>query len=300
MTSFHCPNCGQLISEEVAQCPNCGFVLARATDEDVPTTGSRQQKRLNESWQHKLIPTWDHLKTVWQFIQTNAFAIMIAYLLTLIFVPWRWLILVIYLLSVYLFPLLTGKSAFFGEGPLKVKTSQPSVGPVEDEPYDNQPQTVIPKAGKKSLIMPNNEFKFGSFLIIPSLIVFLVGRHALTRYGTATALFDHPSLGSMAYFYIIGFGLLGISVALVIGGFVKGLVHHYRGGARFKRWALMIAVLTMILAVGVYQIIAGNNASDLPTVLMTFCENLTHWLPWVAIILYGVGIVINMITPRRN
>lgn len=336
MSTIICPSCGHSIPATSTFCPDCGFNLINLSSqqsESRSNLGSRQQRRSTDSWARKLIPNLLHLKQVGRFIIDNAWFLLVVYAATLVFNDWRWEIFVLYLLTNYLFPLLSGRAAFFGTGPLTNVPVHLLAGPRETEqqsdtqPFANQQQPFSqqpidsngwqsdandepsveqvqprPEAKQKTHrfhLMSNLEFRLGTILIIPSLFCYLVAKQVLNSHGIqATQLMTRGGMGSTADVYLIGLGLLGISVAMVLGGGVKGLTHHRLGGQRFKRWGMTLAVITIAIAVFMYQSLTGTTTESLNS-FHTIGNYLIHFLPWAAVILYGVGIVKNLITPQR-
>ncbi|MTV82649.1 zinc ribbon domain-containing protein [Secundilactobacillus folii] len=319
MATIICPSCGHAIPANSTFCPDCGFALtavnAKNQDQALRESSlSRKRRRSADSWQRRLIPNWQHLRQVGQFMLTNSWFLLVVYVVTLVLNDWRWEILGLFLLTCYLFPLLSGRTVFFGTGPLERKNETLPGGPKTgaqpvDTQFEREKQSVSRAAESVKVgrptnklrfhLMPNLEFRLGTILIIPSLIVYLVARQVITRNGGQTnQLFNRPGLGVTADVYVISLGLLGIAAALVLGGCVKGITHHHIGGQRFKRWALTAAILAILLAIGLYQN-AGVAATSSSSVLTAIGNYLITFLPWAAVILYGVGIIKNLITPQR-
>ncbi|WP_082603155.1 zinc ribbon domain-containing protein [Secundilactobacillus odoratitofui] len=320
MDSMICPNCGHTIPNNVTFCPDCGVDLTqsmtdtlgdftsrdqqRENQDSQPGRTQSRQQRLSDSWQHRLIPNLAHLKQVWQFILNNTIVLLAVYLVSLIFSNWRWAILVLFLITSYLFPLLTGRTAFFGHGPIAQPSRTPLVGPQEErQPANFQSEAhpagqpiPTPKQHRSRRIFSNSEFKIGSVILIPSLIGYLVAKQVI---GTTTqSIFNRSGLGMTANVYIICLGGLGIAVAMVLGGFLKGLIGHPRGGQRFKRWGLGVAILTILLGLALYQNANTGNLSTSASLVDTIGKPLVTWLPWGAGIAYVVGIFKNLITPQ--
>lgn len=309
MATIICPNCGHTIPAGSAFCPDCGFqvTVRNSMDQDstssstdsAPLSRSRQQRRQVGSWQQRLIPNWQHLQQVGRFILANNWFLIVIYVATLVFNTWRWEILVIFLFTSYLFPLLSGRPTFFVKGPLAQVTVKSLGGPQPAEQVTETSRPDRPQLKNRPhrlQFMSNLEARVGTILMIPSLIVYLVARQIVTKTGGQTSqLFNRPSLGSTADIYLISLGVLGVGAAMVIGGFVKALTHHQLGGQRFKRWGVTAAILAVVSALGLYQN-AGVTTSGAVSTIANF---LLNYLPWAAVILYGIGIVKNIITPQR-
>ncbi|WP_054655021.1 hypothetical protein [Secundilactobacillus silagei] len=120
----------------------------------------------------------------------------------------------------------------------------------------------------------------------------------MTKRGIQTAqIFNQTNLGITADVYFIGLGVLGIATAMVIGGLMKSVIHHQFGGQRLKRWGIITAIVTMLLALAMYQ--NGVATTATLSVISTIGAVLLPFLPWLAVIFYGLGIVKNLITPQK-
>ncbi|MFC6254115.1 hypothetical protein ACFP1H_05895 [Secundilactobacillus hailunensis] len=135
-------------------------------------------------------------------------------------------------------------------------------------------------------------------MIVPSLIAYLVASQVINQRGIQVKqIFNQTNLGTTADVYFIGLGVLGISTAMVIGGLVKSLLHHPYGGQKLKRWGLITAVLTILLAMVMYQnAVVATSAGSIVSSIGNF---LLPILPWLAAVCYSLGIITNIITRQR-
>ena len=312
MTMMHCPNCGHSIPAGSIFCPDCGAHLTE--ENDSPTSSRltqtdqadgaqlRRSRRPADTWQRRLIPNVAHLKRVGYFMVNNGWFLLVVYVASLVLNHWRWEIFGLFILINYLFPLLTGKTAFLSPKNQPESNDKPNDQPVSEpepaarvqskpriEPTQNQ---KVSKRGRFHFAS-NLEFKTGSILIIPSLIGYLIARQVMTKRGIQTAqIFNQTNLGITADVYFIGLGVLGIATAMVIGGLMKSVIHHQFGGQRLKRWGIITAIVTMLLALAMYQ--NGVATTATLSVISTIGAVLLPFLPWLAVIFYGLGIVKNL------
>ncbi|WP_203648678.1 zinc ribbon domain-containing protein [Secundilactobacillus yichangensis] len=313
MTTINCPNCGRSIPAGSAFCPDCGFklnesdpVASRLVNEN--ETQLRRQRRTAYNWQQRLIPNLIHLKQVGRFMVNNGGFLLITYAATLILNQWRWEILGLFLLTSYLFPLLTGQETFRRtqrhlvnhEAPGHQQSSEPDpLTRIQPEPrVQKTTYQQPPVKQRRRHFTSNSEFRTGSIMIIPSFVCYLIARQVITRRGIQVdQIFNQISLGPTAYIYFISLGLLGISTAMVLGGLVKSITHHQTGGQRSKRWGIVIAAITILLAIAMYQnAVTATSAGAIASAVGAF---LMPFLPWIAAICYGIGIIKNIITPQR-
>lgn len=259
MATIICPNCGRPISSGTTFCPDCGFKLtdnqtvkpSRLKKDDSPSS-LRRQKRPSDDWRHRLIPNLPHLKQVGRFVQNNGWFVLLAYALSLLFNEWRWWLFSLFVLTSYLYPLLTGRNKFLEQKPTRVKeirgdqpTSEVDPGAAEEAERNqttSQPQLRKPAKKASHHLVSNREFQAGSIMIIPSLICYLVTRRIISGRGIQLdQIFNQLQLGTTADVYFISLGMLGISTAMVIGGLVKTVTHHTIGGQKFKRWGIVMS-----------------------------------------------------------
>ncbi|GAX07742.1 membrane protein [Secundilactobacillus silagincola] len=313
MATMICPSCGHSIPTESTFCPDCGFKLtenethrsSRLAEEE--STQLHRRQRVTNSWQRRLIPNVTNLKRVGRFIVNNGWFLLFIYVISLIFNQWRWGIFALFILSSYLYPLLTGQDSF----------GRPQRHPSRrDVPADQQfdePEQVVKNQSKTTAqqtqfrkpaksgrfhFKSNLEFQTGSILIIPSLVCYLVAKQLISKRGIQIdQIFNQTSLGTTADVYFISLGVLGIATAMILGGLVKSMVHHPFGGQKFKRWGVITAVLTILLAVAMYQdTVTATSAGAIVSAVGAF---LMPFLPWLAAIFYGLGIVKNLLTPQK-
>lgn len=315
MATIICPNCGRSIPSESTFCPDCGFEL---TDHQTGTVSRlakeansplRRQRRSFDDWQHRLVPNLTHLKRVGQFVLNNGWFVLLIYVISLLFNEWRWWLFGLFVLASYLYPLLTGRNTFLVRQPTEPNSDRgdrqfsdvttSATNPVERNQDVSQPRFRQPVKKGFHRLAANHEFQTGTIMIIPSFVCYEVARQVIVRQGIQLdQIFNQTHLGSTAYVYFIGLGVLGISTAMVIGGLVKAVTHHTFGGQKFKRWGIITAVLTMLLAVVMYQ--DAVTATSVGAVVSAIGAFLMPFLPWLAVIFYGMGIVKNILTPQRR
>lgn len=312
MATMICPSCGHTIPTESTFCPDCGFRLTEneihgssrlAQDEG---TQLHRRQRAIDSWQRRLIPNVPNLKRVGQFIVNSGWFLLFVYVVSLLFNEWRWEIFGLFILTSYLYPLLTGKASFWRSESHSAQQKMPDAQQFsEPEATKSQPkQTTQQDQFRKSAkprrlhFKSNFEFQTGSILIIPSLIVYLVSRQIISKRGIQIdQLFNQTSLGTTADFCFISLGVLGIATAMILGGLVKSIIRHPFGGQKFKRWGIGTAILTILLAVVMYQdAVTATSAGAIVSAVGAFLMPL---LPWLAVIFYSLGIVKNLLTPQR-
>lgn len=309
VTTMICPNCARRIPSGSTYCPECGFNLSR-TQESVsgePSEPMSRRRSATTTWSKRLMPNAAHLKRVGQFIMRNSWFLLVVYFLTLVLNDWRWEIFGLFILTSYLYPLLTGRESFIQKDQQSHNFEQPELTGRRPEPTSRketsepiqQPQFHQPQPSIRRRLSGNLELRTGAVMLLPSLIAYLVAKQVISKRGVQTnQILSQTGLGMTGYVYCIGLGILAIAVARIVGGLVKSVTGHLFGGQRFKRWGIMIAVFTMLLAVVMYQnatvmTSAGQIASTIGAFLMPF-------LPWLAVILYGLGIIKNMLTPQRK
>ncbi|GAX02682.1 hypothetical protein IWT140_00279 [Secundilactobacillus pentosiphilus] len=315
MAAIICPNCGRSIPSGSPFCPECGFKLtdnstaipSRRTRDH--TSLPRRKGRSSNHWQYRLIPNLTHLRQVGQFVLNNGWFILLFYVISLLFNAWRWWFFGLFILTTYLYPLLTGRNTFLERKPTEPKNGRddqqfsevtPSAAK-ETEADQEAPQPQFRKPAKKGShhLVSNREFQTGSILIIPSLICYLVTRRIIRGQGIQLdQIFNQTHLGRTVDVYFIALGVLGIATAMVIGGLIKAVTHHAFGGQKIKRWGIITAVLTVLLAVVMYQdAVTATSAGAVVSAIGAF---LMPFLPWLAAIFYGMGIIKNILTPQRR
>ncbi|WP_461243290.1 hypothetical protein [Secundilactobacillus muriivasis] len=329
MTREICPNCGYELKEALPYCPQCGEPLetettqsrqtrsqAQATSSET-TSRTQRQRSVGADWRRGLVPSREHLQQVREFFEQNVWGLLVAYGLSLVFNGLRWWIFAIYLILCYGFPLLTGRTKWWGKQTTQQDrphtweaesirsqfTERPEADVELEQPHftdhEEQPQATTKQAHRPKLnLMSNGEFRIGSILVIPSLIIYLIGRHGFVTSSQASSIFETTNLGLNGYFYVLGLGALGIGVACVLGGLVKGLTHHRRGGQKLKRWAVLVALFTMLMSVAMLQN-ASATVTSVTSIVTTIGTFLIQWLPWGAMILYALGIGQNLITRQQ-
>lgn len=322
MTREICPNCGYELKEVLPYCPQCGELLeagatqsrqTRSQAQSISsgtTSRTRRQRSVVTDWRRDLVPNREHLQQVREFFEQNIWGLLVAYGLSLIFNGLRWWLFAGYLILCYGFPLLTGRTKWWGkqgvqryrpQEPVRDRfTENPEADVAPEQPHytdrEPQPQPTVKQGHRPKLnLMPNGEFRVGSILVIPSLIIYLIGRHGFVTSSQVSSIFETTNMGANGYFYVLGLGTLGIGVACVLGGLVKGLIHHRRGGQRLKRWAILVALFTMLMSIAMLQT-ASTTVTSVTSIVTTIGTFLIQWLPWGAMGLYVIGIGQNLIT----
>lgn len=312
MATMNCPNCGRSIPADATFCPDCGYQLNETQSAAPSRLAKDDEQRLRRSrpsgndWQQRLIPNLAHLKQVGRFMVNNGWFLLTVYVVSLILDQYRWEIFGLFILTSYLFPLLTGKETFrSAQSPSAHRKAPSNRQSVEPEPTVQQAEPRVqptqyrqPSKRGRWHFTSNSEFKLGSIMIVPSFICYIVARQVITRRGIQLdQIFNQVSLGTTAYVYFISLGVLGISTAMVLGGLVKSVTHHPVGGQRFKRWGIVTAVVTILIAIAMYQdAVATTPAGSVVSAVGAF---LMPFLPWIAVICYGLGIIKNVITPQK-
>ncbi|MCH5462734.1 hypothetical protein L3V66_08100 [Secundilactobacillus sp. HBUAS58055] len=253
------------------------------------------------------MPNIAHLKLVGRFMLTNSWFLLVVYLVSLLLNDWRWEIFTLFILVSYLYPLLTGKDSFlqkvqaprsFEQSESQVRQSEPMSQP---ENNGRTQQSQLRRSGKNSRLhlMNNPELRIGTWMLLPSLICYIVARQVIKAHDVQiNQILNQTGLGVTVYVYCIGLGILGIAAAMIVGGLVKSVTHHWVGGQRFKRWGIVTAGFTILLAVVMYQNAAVMTSAG--QIVSTIGAFIMPFLPWLAVILYGLGIVKNVLTPQNN
>lgn len=305
MATMTCPQCGHIISADSAFCPDCGFKLGDNMTQSASRLAHnddaqlRRSKRMTNSWQQRLIPSLSHLKQVGRFTLANGWFILVAYAATLILNEWRWEIFGVFIVIAYCYPLLSGKPSFFNSRQQRVEQPVSQSEPRQAERATSQVQYSDSAKPRRFRFHSNGEFQVGSILIIPSLLGYLITKQMINKRGIdSSQIFNQTGLGFTADAYFICLGVLGIATAMVLGGTVKALTHHAFGGHQLKRWGIVTAVLTILLAITMYQ--NATTATTIGSLVSSIGAVVMPFLPWLAAICYALGIIQNSLTPQRK
>ena len=215
----------------------------------------------------RLAFTRAHFNQVLQFVKDNALTMFLFYLLAVLLPALRWYLLIIFILMVYLFPLLSNEQRFKWDEAVdnylrdeeqlnKIRNSaagmyrslsngQPAQEPAEEE-APAQPQGTPDPAPQKASVTAqaanaalspaagfswNGEAIFGIIATVLGAIMYFMTRDEAGSFlNQGLSVLQSGGLNSAAYLNLWGFVMLLVGVPAIIGGIIKGATHHLGGG----------------------------------------------------------------------
>lgn len=215
----------------------------------------------------RLAFTRAHFNQVLQFVKDNALTMFLFYLLAVLLPALRWYLLIIFVLMVYLFPLLSNEQRFKWDEAVdnylrdeeqlsKIRNSaagmyrslsngQPAQEPAEEEALAQPQGTPDPAPQKASAtaqaanaaLSPaagfswNGEAIFGIIAtVLGAIMYFMTKDETGSLLSQGLSVLQSGGLNGASYLNLWGFVMLLIGVPAVIGGIIKGATHHLGGG----------------------------------------------------------------------
>lgn len=227
----------------------------------------------------RLAFTRAHFNQVLQFVKDNALTMFFFYFLAVVFPALRWYLLIIFLVMVYLFPLLSNEKRFkwdeavdnylqnkehtkeFRDSAVEMyqslRSGQHSQSQTEGK-VPTQPQEKADSKAQKTAataqptaatVSQSTGFSWNGETIL-GIVGTLLGAimYFMTKDETGSLLSQGLSvlqsggLNGASYLNLWGFVMLLIGVPAVIGGIIKGATHHVGGGVLKTLGVLLAAV----------------------------------------------------------
>lgn len=340
----YCPHCGYKLIGKPKFCPQCGHPLTAETKEQVTMSKSHMFELRHDLG--NLIPSRTHFITVLTFLKNNALTLFILFCVTTFLPvnSVRCWLLVAYLIFIYFYPLSTGKKRIlwderldtwlqdkdslhrFNEKVGKGFSQLQHVLPKEESHTTNTSEVAKSSGTTKDAISlqqkqtntttnksQHHGFTWTGELIcgivstVTGLVMYLVGKDATSSISSqAISVLQSGELDSGGYFYIWGIFLFGVGIAMLIGGTIKGITGHIRGGT-LKIIAILICFVATIAATYVYSnpltsavnaaAYAYNSNTNIDTIQNL--ANIVKALPYIAGAIYGLGVLQNATTPKK-
>ncbi|MDV7720049.1 zinc-ribbon domain-containing protein [Pediococcus ethanolidurans] len=273
--------------------------------------------------------TRKHFVQVVTFLKDNALSLFVFYIVSLVFVPYRWIIFLFYLIFIYSYPLLSGNKRISWDKQLDNwlhdKNNIKNIGKFANEKFANisskvtsvKENTEINRNVKskiatdttddvrENIFMMNAELFMGAAFLIIGAGSYFIGKDSVSDMSSqAMSILQAGELNSGGYIYIGGIFLLGIGAAATLGGLVKGLTQHPNGGGILKT----IAIVLCIISTGAILYIYANPAmsamdaykSGISFDSLDNIYRMAKMIPWIAGMFYGVGIFINAVSKTRK
>lgn len=220
-----------------------------------------------------------HFNQVLQFVKDNALTMFFFYFLAVVFPALRWYLLIIFLVMVYLFPLLSNEKRFKWDEAVdnylqnkehtkefrnsavemyqSLRSGQHSQSQTEGK-VPTQPQEKADSKAQKTAttaqptaatVSQSTGFSWNGETIL-GIVGTLLGAimYFMTKDETGSLLSQGLSvlqsggLNGASYLNLWGFVMLLIGVPAVIGGIIKGATHHVGGGVLKTLGVLLAAV----------------------------------------------------------
>lgn len=220
-----------------------------------------------------------HFNQVLQFVKDNALTMFFFYFLAVVFPALRWYLLIIFLVMVYLFPLLSNEKRFKWDEAVdnylqnkehtkefrnsavemyqSLRSGQHSQSQAEgkvptqpQEKADSKAQktatTAQPTAATVSQSVGfswNGEAILGIVgTLLGAIMYFMTKDETGSLLSQGLSVLQSGGLNGASYLNLWGFVMLLIGVPAVIGGIIKGATHHVGGGVLKTLGVLLAAV----------------------------------------------------------
>lgn len=314
---IECPNCHQQIKKEVKFCPHCGKQLI---DNKKQFQNNQNKKSVNSDFFEKIAPNQQNLSKVFVFAERNTITIFAFFLLAVLFDPLRWVLLLLLIALLYFYPLLSNKTEF----PWNIKLSNDNKkNVVKSEEYNPTKVVQEPKEPKSTVTKPHQsinqaksvmstkngfvttgELWLGIICLVIGLCLYFIGKSQTQDVGSQViSVVQQGSLNNGGYLYILGGALADFGILATIGGLVKGYTHNLNSGVVFKVVGVIILVIAASLAIYSYAnpvetavnaYRSGIGIDDVQNIVQ-----LAKIIPWIAGIIYAVGILLSAIKPSK-
>lgn len=338
----YCKNCGVELEPNAKECKSCGLKFT-TQDVDDPTVGEelkqkveilenklkyeRQNNKVNVF--ARLAFTREHFKQVFQFMKDNALTLLIFYFVSVLFVGARWLFLGIYLLMIYIYPLLSNEKRFKWDNYLEEffqdkenleklrknttniinknldtvkQVKQESIEEIQKAQGHKEEKTTreAVKAPRKKVYFSLELLNGVVLAVLGTLLYFPMKAETESLTNQVSSVVTNGELDSSNYLLFWAQGAMIIGILAVIGGVFRLATRNDSG-----MLAKFISTLVMAGYAGTYTYVYLNPGTTAMTVAKSVISgdsSLSDWqtmldvvqiLPWVAVAIYILGIVIN-------
>ncbi|WP_326516349.1 zinc ribbon domain-containing protein [Ligilactobacillus murinus] len=289
----------------------------------------RQNNKVNVF--SRLAFTREHFKQVFQFMKDNALTLLIFYFVSILLVETRWLFLGAYLLMIYIYPLLSNEKRFKWDSYLEeffqdkenlerlrnniINKNLDTVKQVKQESVEKIQKVQGPqeeKTAREAVKAPRKKVYFSLELlngivlaVLGTLLYFPMKAETENLTNQVSSFVTNGELDSSNYLLFWAQGAMIIGILAVIGGVFRLATRNNSG-----LLAKFISTLVMVGYAGTYTYVYLNPGTTAMTVAKSVISgdsSLSDWqtmldvvqiLPWVAVAIYILGIVINAMHRR--
>lgn len=192
--------------------------------------------------------------------------------------------------------------------------------PIEEQSADQfkvqeQPkaeQQVQPVVQKSSFAM-NTEIIVGIIAtIIGGTLVFIFKDSVYSMGLQLTSIISNGELSSDGLYYILGYGVLAMGIMMTVGGLVKAFSRTHSGGGIWKSISLICLAIICVIVVYFYMNpaeVIGMTMQGVASSEMSLSEaydvattlpKIIDIIPWVIILLYIIGIIVNVTKKQKQ
>lgn len=272
-----------------------------------------------------------HWRQVFRFMNHNAETMLACFILATLLPAYRFIILVIFLLLTYFYPLLSNENSYPWEASFnRWLADDQSITRLKEQLHNltasarmskttSAEAKVVPPTSMSSTssndnqattihaVKPNRSFKMGSELII-GIIFLIAGLYLHFTFAGQTfsvsnqlsSLITNHGLSNAAYGEIWGISLPLLGGAMLIGGIVNGFKYSSRGIGMKVIGALLLLAFGVSLSY-IYANAANMAINTAASILggnmsagnLEDIISILRALPWIGAVCYGVGILIN-------
>lgn len=279
-----------------------------------------------------------HWRQVFRFMNNNAETMLVCFVLAALLPAYRYIILVIFLLLTYFYPLLSNEDSYPWEASFnRWLADDQSIPHLKEQLHHLTAAARAPKTSTDEsraaspahesatsssdhqntatqVVRSNPAFKLGSelilgiiFLIVGLFLHFTFAGQTLSASNQLSSLITNHSLSSDAYGEIWGISLPILGGAMLIGGIVNGFKRTSSGTAMKVIGAIMLLAFGIILSY-IYANAANMAINAAASILggnmsISNLEDIIsalRALPWIGAVCYGVGILINGLSEARH
>ncbi|WP_429971770.1 zinc-ribbon domain-containing protein [Fructilactobacillus sp. Tb1] len=331
-----CPNCHYENNDDTNFCVKCGTKLG------APVTRVSKEKDSQNDLEKKIADlesklkkqkleknsvniferisfTEDHFRKIVAFSEKSSITILAFFILAVILDPFKWLLLIILMLMLYLYPLLSNETSFPWETKIhdwlnnddKVTKKHEPLFEEEKVTHSKPASTTTSETApnktvefknsiKKTGFSFNTELWLGLISLVIGLVLYTMGQSQTQDVSSQVlSVFQNGSLNNGGYLYVIGAALTEFGLLATVGGLVKGFTHNFSGGLGLK----VVGVLVLICSAGMAMYVYANPVSSAISAYQSGAsigdmQNLVQvakLIPWIAGIIYAIGIVLNLV-----